>query len=97
MTVIIAQDNPDAIRGVLKRWFIEPKPNVFVGSINASVKDAVLEYILNQARGIRLLIISSSNNCQGYELRQVNDPDYSAITKDGIEIVATQEAVDCPF
>lgn len=97
MTVIIAQDNPDAIRGVLKRWFIEPKPNVFVGSINASVKDAVLAYILNQARGIRLLIISSSNNCQGYELRQVNDPDYSAITIDGIEIVATQEAVDCPF
>lgn len=97
MTVIIAQDNPDAIRGVLKRWFIEPKPNVFVGSINASVKDAVLAYILNQARGIRLLIISSSNNCQGYELRQVNDPDYGAAILDGVEIIATRGECDCPF
>ena len=28
MTVIIANDTPDAIRGMLKRWFIEPRPNV---------------------------------------------------------------------
>ena len=35
MTVIIANDTPPAIRGLLKRWFIEPRPNVFVGSVNA--------------------------------------------------------------
>ena len=34
MTVIVANDTPDAIRGILKRWFIEPRPNVFVGTIN---------------------------------------------------------------
>jgi CRISPR-associated endoribonuclease Cas2 subtype I-E len=34
MTVIVAHDTPDAIRGMLKRWFIEPRPNVFVGTLN---------------------------------------------------------------
>jgi len=34
MTVIVANDTPDAIRGILKRWFVEPRPNVFVGTIN---------------------------------------------------------------
>ena len=33
MTVIVASDTPNAIRGMLKRWFIEPQaPNVFVGT-----------------------------------------------------------------
>ena len=27
MTIIVAHDTPDAIRGMLKRWFIEPRPN----------------------------------------------------------------------
>ena len=33
MTVIVANDTPDAIRGLLKRWFVEPRPNVFVGTL----------------------------------------------------------------
>jgi len=28
MTVIIASDTPDAIRGMLKRWFIEAVPKM---------------------------------------------------------------------
>ena len=31
MTVLIAQDTPPAVRGLLKRWFVEPRANVFVG------------------------------------------------------------------
>ena len=34
MTVLVANDTPAAIRGMLKRWFVEPKPNVFVGTVN---------------------------------------------------------------
>ena len=45
MTVLIAHDTPPAIRGILKRWFVEPKPNVFVGTINRRTRDKVLDYI----------------------------------------------------
>jgi CRISPR-associated endoribonuclease Cas2 subtype I-E len=43
MTVIIANDTPDAIRGMLKRWFIEPCPNVFVGTLNRRTHEKTIE------------------------------------------------------
>lgn len=98
MTVIITQDSPDAIRGILKRWFIEPKPQVFVGSITKSVRKEVVDYIRRNSDGIRMLIIHSSNNCQGFEIEQINDPDYSSLTKDGLSLIASKGPdVDFPF
>lgn len=100
MTVIIAQDSPDAIRGILKRWFIEPKPQVFVGSVNKAVREHVLNYIRKNALGIRLLVIYSASNCQGFEIEQINDPDYSGMVLDGLHLIATTQACridDCPF
>lgn len=99
MTVIIAQDSPDAIRGILKRWFIEPKPQVFVGSVNRGVRDEVLAYIKAHAAGIRLFIVYDAPNCQGFEIVTFNDPDYFEIIKDGLHLVSTpqSEKIDFPF
>lgn len=100
MTIIIAQDSPDAIRGILKRWFIEPKPQVFVGSVNKSVREHVLKYIRKNAVGIRLLIIYTAPNCQGFIIEQINDPDYSGVTLDGLHLIAAQRGTknaDFPF
>lgn len=99
MTVIIAQDTPDAVRGILKRWFIEPKPNVFVGTMNRSVRQNVLLYIRSQAAGVRMLVIHSSPNCQGFEIEHINDPDYSETRLDGLWLVSSPESgsLDCPF
>ncbi len=94
MTIIFAQDSPDAIRGILKRWFIEPKPQVFVGSVNKSVREHVLNYIRKNAAGIRLLIIYSAPNCQGFIIEHINDPDYSGLTMDGLYLIATPHRVE---
>lgn len=99
MTVIVAQDSPDAIRGILKRWFIEPKPQIFVSSVNRSVRENVLSYIRAHAKGIRMLVIYSANNCQGFEIEQINDPDYSSCLLNGLKLVAApqSEQIDFPF
>jgi CRISPR-associated protein Cas2 len=52
MTVIVANDTPPAIRGMLKRWFIEPKPNVFVGTVNKRTREKTLAYIRRNAPGL---------------------------------------------
>ena len=54
MTVIVANDTPDAIRGMLKRWFIEPRPNVFVGTLNRRTHERTIEYIKRNAASIGL-------------------------------------------
>ncbi|MCP5535191.1 MAG: type I-E CRISPR-associated endoribonuclease Cas2 [Akkermansiaceae bacterium] len=72
MTVLVANDTPPAIRGHLKRWFIEPKPNVFVGTLNARTHKKVLDFILRHApTEFGLLIISSAPNCQGYNIQRI--------------------------
>ena len=66
MTVLICNDTPPAIRGMLKRWFIEPKPNVFVGTVNRRTREKTLEYIRRNAPNLGLLMIASYNNSQGF-------------------------------
>lgn len=72
MTVIVGNDVPDAIRGHLKRWFIELKANVFVGTVNARTRTKLLTFVLKSAPPeMGLLIIQSAPNCQGYEIERI--------------------------
>lgn len=85
MTVLVANDTPDAIRGMLKRWFIEPRPNVFVGTLNPRTHRKVMEYILRNAPDdFGVLVVSSASNCQGYQIDRVGP--LGASGRDEIEI-----------
>lgn len=99
MTVIVAQDTPPAIRGMLKRWFIEPKPNVFVGTLNRRTRDKVLAYVKRNAAGMSLLIVSSEPNCQGFKIERWGEPDRRDTEMSGLWLVAERyvEESDQPF
>jgi CRISPR-associated protein Cas2 len=72
MTVLIANDTPDFIRGTLKRWFIEPRPNVYVGTLNPRTHRKVLEFVLRNAPAeFGLLVVSSAPNSQGYQIERI--------------------------
>jgi CRISPR-associated protein Cas2 len=88
MTVIIANDTPPAIRGILKRWFIEPKPNVFVGTLNRRTREKVIEYATRNAENMSLLIIHSDTNCQGFVIEHRGNPDRNHTQKSGLWLVA---------
>lgn len=90
MTVIVASDTPPAIRGILKRWFVEPKPNVFVGTVNRRTRDKVLEYVKRNATGMSLLILTSETNCQGFRIERWGDPDRRDTQLSGLWLVAEQ-------
>lgn len=90
MTIIVAQDTPDAIRGMLKRWFIEPRPNVFVGTLNRRTHEKTIEYIKRNAAGIGLLIVSSYPNCQGYKIESTGRTGRRGVEIDGLWMVAEE-------
>ncbi len=101
MTVLVANDVPPAIRGHLKRWFIEPKPNVFVGTLNPRTHRKVLDFILRNApEDFGLLSVSSSPNCQGYIIERIG-PEGKSGKRDtnlsGISLVAEAWSENCPF
>jgi CRISPR-associated protein Cas2 len=88
VTVIVANDVPDAVRGLLKRWFIEPRPNVFVGTLNCRTHEKTLEYIRRNAGGIGLLIVSSYRNCQGFKIESSGPGERKGVEIDGLWLVA---------
>jgi CRISPR-associated protein Cas2 len=88
MTVIIANDTPDAIRGMLKRWFIEPRPNVFVGSVNRRTREKTMQYIRRNGVGAGFLIIHSDNNCQGFRIENLDPGNRRGIEIDGLFLIA---------
>ena len=88
MTTLIANDTPPAVRGLLKRWFIEPKPNVFVGSVNRRTRDKTIEYIRRNAPDMGLLMIASSKNCQGFEMQSWGATDRRIVEFDGLQMIA---------
>ncbi len=94
MTVIVANDVPPSVRGHLKRWFIEPRPNVFVGTLNGKREGKVLDFVLRHAHSqFGMLIITSAPNCQGYEIRRIG-PEGKTGRKDvnlsGIPLIAEE-------
>jgi CRISPR-associated protein Cas2 len=90
MTVLVANDTPPAIRGMLKRWFVEPKPNVFVGTVNRRTRDKVLDYVKRNAQGMSLLILSSEPNCQEFRIEHWCEPDRRDAHLSGLWLVAEQ-------
>tara|TARA_B110000003_G_C16580922_1_gene508063 strand:+ start:435 stop:740 length:306 start_codon:yes stop_codon:yes gene_type:complete len=71
MTVIVANNVPPFIRGHLKRWFIEPRVNVFVGTLNVRTHDKVMQFIVKNAPpDFGFLSLSSWPNCQGYKIER---------------------------
>jgi CRISPR-associated protein Cas2 len=72
MTVLVCNDVPPAIRGHLKRWFIEPTANVFVGTLNVRTHRKVMDFILrNASKDFGVLVISTAANCQGYLVERI--------------------------
>jgi CRISPR-associated protein Cas2 len=88
VTVIFANDTPPAIRGLLKRWFIEPRPNVFVGSVNARTRTKTLDYIRRNAAGLGLLVIYDDTSSQGFTIETSGDTRRRPIRRSGLELIA---------
>lgn len=69
MLVVIANDLPPAVRGRMKLWFIEPKPNVFVSGVKDSVAATVVEYLYKHCPPESgLLLARSLPGPPGFEL-----------------------------
>ena len=89
MTVIVANNVPPAVRGMLKRWFIEPKPNVFVGTINQRTREKTLEYIFrNSPRDLGLLVIASDNSVQGFSIEVHGETKNTVAIEAGLFLIA---------
>ena len=88
MTVIVANDTPPAIRGMLKRWFIEPRPNVFVGTVNRRTREHLLEYVRRNAPTLGMLVVSDEHNAQGFTITSFGNTRRMVTEQTGLQLIA---------
>jgi CRISPR-associated protein Cas2 len=89
MTVIVAEQTPPKVRGLLKRWFIEPKPNVFVGTVSRRTREKVLDYILKHGGdSLGLLVVSEDSSSQGFSIQSFRDTTRTFTRRSGHFLIA---------
>ena len=92
MLVVIANDLPPAVRGRMKLWFIEPRPNVFVSGIKDAVAKKVVEYLYDHcplASG--LMIFRRIPETPGYEISGIGDTKRILIEISGLQLVIEKQ------
>lgn len=88
MLIVLANDLPPAVRGRMKLWFIEPRPNVFVSGIKDSVADTVVEYLYQHCSpGAGVVMFKSIPKAPGYQIRTIGAPTKDLCELNGLQLV----------
>lgn len=88
MLIVIANDLPPAVRGRMKLWFIEPRPNVFVSGLKDSVASTVINYLYKHCpveSGV--LMIRSISQPPGFEMHSIGPPRKPTISLSGFQLI----------
>lgn len=88
MLFVVANDLPPAVRGRMKLWFIEPRPNVFVSGVKDSVADTVVAWLYKHCPPESgLLMVRSISKAPGYEMRCIGPPRKPMIEVSGLQLI----------
>ncbi len=88
MLVVIANDLPPAVRGRMKLWFVEPRPNVFVSGVKDSVAQKVVDYLYQYCPPESgLLVFKRTNKAPGYEILGMGDTRRDLTEISGLKLV----------
>ena len=98
MLVVIANDLPPAVRGRMKLWFIEPRPNVFVSGVKDAVARKVVDYLHDHCpRESGLMIFRRISETPGYEIRGIGDTKRDLIEISGLQLVIEKQILFGPL
>jgi CRISPR-associated protein Cas2 len=92
MLVVIANHLPPAVRGRMKLWFVEPRPNVFVSGIKDSIAEGVVNYLLEHCTSESgLIIFQRSNITPGYKIKGLGDHTRTLVQISGMQLVQEKD------
>ncbi len=88
MLVVIANDLPDAVRGRLKLWFVEPRPNVFVSGVKDATAQKVIDYLYQYCPSESgLMVFRKISKAPGYEIYGIGDTKRDLVEVSGLKLV----------
>jgi CRISPR-associated protein Cas2 len=85
--VMVLERVPPSLRGELTRWLVEPHAGVFVGHVNATVRDHLWGKCIKAKRTGGVLQIWSTNTEQRFDMRTVGDTTREVVDFDGLQLI----------
>ena len=82
-----------SLRGELTRWLVEVKAGVFVGDVNAMVRDRLWEKCSARRGTGSVFQAWSTNNEQGFCMRVEGENGRKVVEWEGVQLI--QETVPC--
>ena len=87
MVVMVLEKVPVSARGELTRWLLEPYPGVFVGDVNAMVRERLWERCC-KARGVGGVVqVWSTNSEQGFAIRIGGSTKRQLLDFEGLQLI----------
>ena len=87
MLVMVLESVPSSLRGELTRWLIEPHTGLFVGHVNAMVRDRLWEKCCDAKRAGGVIQVWSTNTEQRFEIRMAGTTTRDVVDFDGLRLI----------
>jgi CRISPR-associated protein Cas2 len=87
MVVMILEKVPTSLRGELTRWLIEPHTGVFVGHVNAMVRDRLWKKCCEARRAGGIVQLWSTNTEQRFKVRTAGETRRDVVNYDGLQLI----------
>jgi CRISPR-associated protein Cas2 len=87
MVVMILESVPTSLRGELTRWLIEPHAGVFVGHVNAMVRDRLWKKCRENKRAGGVVQIWSTNTEQRFDIRMAGATTRDVVDYEGLKLI----------
>ena len=87
MVVMVLEKVPTSVRGELTRWLVEARTGVFVGHVNAMVRDRLWDKCCTAKRAGGVLQIWSTNTEQRFKMRARGSTQREIVELDGLQII----------
>jgi CRISPR-associated protein Cas2 len=92
MLVVLANHIPPAVRGRMKLWFVESKPNVFVAGIKDATADKVINYLFEHCPfSSGLLVFQKTNRAPGYKIYSLGDTARDLTEISGLQLILEKQ------
>ncbi len=87
MIVMVLESVPASVRGELTRWLVEPHTGVFVGHVNAMVRDRLWQKCEQAKRVGGVIQAWSTNTEQRFHIRMAGVTKRDVVDFDGLQLI----------
>lgn len=91
MVVIILERSNPRLRGELTRWLIEPHTGVYVGHVNAMVRDRLWERCCRECQEGGVVQLWNTNNEQRFQMRMYGFTTRRIVDFEGLQLIEIPE------